>query len=299
MFISCGQQKDTDEERIAQEIYNLLYDKGFDPYVAIQQQKLTGLKEDIFAKLDDSEYLLFIDFPREKLVTGGFRGSLFSHQELAIASYLQIDDVIAFQQKDMTLEGMMKAMQLNAISFDDLTQLPKIVIDEIEKRGWRPNWKNILKINTKHNEYQDAYIISGKDRKLARFFHLTVENKHRRKIALNCTAYLESVKKLPEEVEVPLGKVELKWAGYTMPVVAIMPESDRELDAFYVIHDQPNILYFNCYSDSSYYLPPILGYGEYVLSYVVISENFPIARITAKASLGTSIESVVLESSLE
>jgi hypothetical protein len=295
VFISCGQQKDSIEVKVAQEIHDLLYDKGFDPYVAIQQQKLTGLRDDIFTKLGDSEYLLFIDFFREKLPTGEYRGSLFSHQELAIASYIQIDDVLAFQQKGMALEGMMKAMQLNPIPFDEPADLPKLVHEEIEKRGWSPKWKRILHVDRVAGEYQDAHVDTGNGVKLARYFHLTVENKHKTKIAINCTAYLESIVKMPENASVPLRTVELKWAGYTMPVVAIMPESKRDLDAFLVVHDEPHITRFNCYSDSSYYLPPILGQGEYILSYAVISENFPVARLKVKAKLGLNIDSISLE----
>ena len=118
VFISCGQQKDTLESKIAQEIHDVLYEKGFEPFVAIQEQTLIGLKENIFAKLTESEYLLFIDFTREQLPSVSYRGSLFSHQELAIASYIQLD-AIAFQQEGVALEGMMKAMQLNAIPFSD------------------------------------------------------------------------------------------------------------------------------------------------------------------------------------
>jgi hypothetical protein len=91
-----------------------------------------------------------------------------------------------------------------------------------------------------------------------------------------------------------MGTVELKWAGYTMTTVAIMPRSERELDAFFIIHDSPNILQFNCFSDSSYYGMPILGYGDYVLTYVVISDNFPIARATVKVTIGNSVDTASL-----
>ena len=49
MFISCGQAKGTDEERIAAEIARRLQELGFDPYIAIQEQTLRGLKENIFS----------------------------------------------------------------------------------------------------------------------------------------------------------------------------------------------------------------------------------------------------------
>jgi hypothetical protein len=45
IFISCGQNNDTDEARIASEIKIKTQSLGFDPYVAIDVQTLQGLKE--------------------------------------------------------------------------------------------------------------------------------------------------------------------------------------------------------------------------------------------------------------
>ena len=72
----------------------------------MDEQTLRGLKENIFPQLQDSEYFVFVDFKREKLVphrrgkTGKLqhRGSLFSHQELALASFLDLQ-LLAFQEK--------------------------------------------------------------------------------------------------------------------------------------------------------------------------------------------------------
>lgn len=295
VFVSCGQRKDSREVDVATAIQEALEGMGFEPYVAFREQTLQGLKENIFLQLSSSEYFLFIDFAREQLVGGlEHRGSLFSHQELAIASYLGLE-VIAFQQRGVKpLDGMMGAMQLNAITFDEPKTLPKMVREQVKKVDWHPYWKNILEINRTNGEFQDAYIVGTPNRRLARFFHLAVKNRNIRKIALNCTAYLESMKKLPDNVSVPIRTVELKWAGYMLPTVPIMPQSHRDVDAFFVLHDEPNILRFNCFSDSDYYLPPVLGYSKYLLNYVVISEDFPIARIVVEATIGNSIDDISL-----
>jgi hypothetical protein len=98
VFISCGQNKGSGEQELADEIGGRLKGLGFDPYVAVGEQSLRGLKENIFGQLNRSEYFLFVDFKREPLGKTGFhRGSLFSHQELAVASFLEID-VLAFQE---------------------------------------------------------------------------------------------------------------------------------------------------------------------------------------------------------
>jgi hypothetical protein len=295
VFISCGQKKDSKEVELANAIAKVLEDMYFEPYVASQEHTLSGLKENIFWQLDTSEYFLFIDFAREQLENSPeHRGSLYSHQELAVASYLGLE-VVAFQQRGVKmLDGMIGTMQLNPVMFDDLETLPALVSEQIKKANWRANWKNTIEITRTESEFQDANIKSIPNPQLARFFHLTVNNHNVRKIALNCAAYLEKMTKLPENISDTPRTTELKWAGYTQPTVAIMPESHRELDALYVLHNTPYIMHFSCFSDSSYYMMPVLGSGRYQLEYVVISENFAPARITVEVNIGNSIDDISL-----
>lgn len=295
VFISCGQRKDSEEVEVARAIAKVLEDMGFEPYVAVQDQTLRGLKENIFSQLRASEYFLFVDFPREQLLdTEEHRGSLFSHQELAIASYLGLE-AIAFQQKGVkALDGMMGAMQLNPILFDDPAKLPELVHGQVQKAGWRADWKNALRITRQSGEFDDAHIINIPDRPLARFFHLTVENLNAWKVALNCAAYVESIVDLRSNVSISIRTAELKWAGYNQPTVAILPKSYRDLDAFFVLHNQPQILHFNCFSDSGYFMRPIQGPAKFQLNYVVISETFPPAQITVEATVGNSVTDAVL-----
>lgn len=94
VFISCGQKKDSDEAAIATAVANEVRDLGFEPYVATARQSLRALRENIFQELTNTEYFLFIDFRRERLGDldpPEYRGSLFSHQELAIASFQEIE----------------------------------------------------------------------------------------------------------------------------------------------------------------------------------------------------------------
>jgi hypothetical protein len=62
VFISCGQSKGTSEIDIAHRIAERLEEEGFDPYVAVEEQTLVGLTENIFGRLRNSEYFLFVDF---------------------------------------------------------------------------------------------------------------------------------------------------------------------------------------------------------------------------------------------
>lgn len=103
VFLSCGEQKGTEEISIAQRIKAKLERMGFQLYIAVEEQTLKGVKDNIFSRLAESEYLIFIDFKREKLMEKTekgepekHRGSLFSNQELAIAAFLETP-VLAFR----------------------------------------------------------------------------------------------------------------------------------------------------------------------------------------------------------
>ena len=152
IFISCGQRKDSDEVVIADQIAIRLREKGFDPYIAVQQQSLNGLKENIYQELSSSEYFVFIDFKREFIsfeqdslsASIENRGSLFCHQELALASYLDIP-LIAFQEKGVKKnDGILQLLQANCTPFTDRNILQNLVSDYVDQKGWKPDWKNQL-----------------------------------------------------------------------------------------------------------------------------------------------------------
>ena len=263
IFISCGQSKVSDEVEIAHRIAERIHSLGYEPYVAVEEQSLRGVKENIFSQLETSEYLVFIDFKREQIVCGEeklFRGSLFSHQELALASYLDIP-LLAFQERGVKKDdGLMRFLQGNCISFSDRHLLPSVVSDEISRRKWTSDWKNSLCLERDPKQYSDATIPDGR---LCRYFHIDVNNLHHRKTAINCCAYLENVYDVENKKEISIRTVEFKWAGYIMPYASIMPRSCRSIDAFFVSHSSPTRMMFNIYTDSTHFVPRIIGPGNY------------------------------------
>jgi len=116
VFISCGQNKATDEVDVARLIRQRLQELGFDPYVAVEEQSLRGLTENICSQLENSECFIFVDFKREQLAEcqqTDYRGSVFSHQELALASLLQIP-VAAFQENGVKSDDGMRSLQVES-----------------------------------------------------------------------------------------------------------------------------------------------------------------------------------------
>ena len=56
VFISCGQRPEARETEVAAAVATALANEGFSPYVAVRQQTLQGLKENIFEKIEEAEY---------------------------------------------------------------------------------------------------------------------------------------------------------------------------------------------------------------------------------------------------
>ncbi|PYT55262.1 MAG: hypothetical protein DMG43_03795 [Acidobacteria bacterium] len=297
VFISCGQNKSSEEPLLAAGIKDKLTALGFDPYVAVGEQSLRGLKENLFEQLNKSEYFVFIDFKRERLDHLDLhRGSLFSHQELAVASFLEID-VLALQEQGVKQnDGILGFVQGNAIPFWDRPKLPDLVAEQVQDRiesgAWDPRWRNELILTREPNYYSDATPVQlGK---LGRFFHVGVHNRHRRKTAMNCCANLEKLTSLDSGVESPLKTVEFKWEGYMLPNAHIHALTVRKFDAFWIQHDQPNELKFNSFCDASYFLPRIVGLGRYELTYSVIADNFPTARRSFILTLHSKLDETSL-----
>ncbi len=292
VFISCGQSKETDEVGIAHRIAERLEQEGFEPYVAVDEQTLAGLTGNIFARLRNTEYFIFVDFKRERLADVQWhRGSLFSHQELAIAAFLNVDSIIAFQEKGVKIDdGMLRFLQANAVPFTDRNTLPNVIADFVRQRQWIAGWRNELVLDRLPRQFSDASIFDGSDQLVrARFFHISVHNRHREKLAANCSVYFERATRLPN-INIPLKTIEFKWAGVHLPNVAIAPGGVREFDALHLLHSDPTQIIFNAHSDSPDYYPHFeKGAADYELSYVVRAENFPPARGTFRLHLSDQL----------
>lgn len=293
IFLSCGQSKHSDEVETAEAIKARLRELGFDTYIAVLEQTLRGVKDNIFKRLAESEYFVFVDFKREQLANSAdYRGSLFSHQELAVASYLDIE-VLPFQELGVKKEdGILRFIQTNPTEFPDKQVLPDLIAAEVQRRGWDPHWKNELVLERDPGEFSDEPDTHGKNR---RFFHVLVRNRHRRKIATNCYVYLEKATKLDPRSEIQGGSVELKWAGYILPNAHILPGSTRPFDAFYIHHDFPRQPQFKTFSDWHKIIPRLEGEGRYEIRYLIVADNFPSVRGSFNLNLNASLNLTTLD----
>ncbi len=304
VFISCGQRPGRERD-IAQDIKNLLEKTlGYKAYVATEHQSVEGVPEIILAQLESSEYFLFIDFKRERLLLEDplpqqvddlwlsslpRRGSVFSHQELAVASHLKMP-IIAFREKGVERDGLAKFESVNSIGLKEGQDVVKAVCDEIDNRNdWCRDSKNQLRPTIEPAPNNPEYR------------HIKLENLHHRKHARNCYGHLKRAYDTLRDKEVVFDHRELKWELSRVPNIAIFANTSRRLDAFWVCGSKPGI-FLSTYTDVPKQGEHIIkAPGTYKLTYVVISDNFPDAEITCELVIGkyNNVEFTQVESNSE
>ena len=140
VFISCGQSND-DEKRVANEVGEILHSRGFDVYIAITVQTILEINQGIIRELRNSDCYLFVNFRREK-IEGGYRGSLFSNQELAIAYAFGFQRILVVNQTKIRPEGMLRYIANNTEEFIDLADCCSAVERALDRASWDPVFRD-------------------------------------------------------------------------------------------------------------------------------------------------------------
>jgi hypothetical protein len=291
IFISCGQEEDSSEVTVAREIKNMLEGDpfNFDVYLADLEHTPHDVLRSVLHALEESEYFLFIDFKREQIVPRdrdieSCRGSLFSHQELAIATFLEIEQ-LRFSETGVELNGIGSSLQGRPTVFSNRNELVEIVREKVIEKQWNSNWLNALRINEVPQIDRNILRNLGGT---ANFYLLVIENMHKRKMALDCRVFMELTATNGDEPSPAMrDHVEQKWAGVVFTqAVAIRPKNgSRRVCACFVERNAGNTplgVYFHQFgvdTDSAEVARPCPP-GEFSLKYTVTSANFPtVSRI--------------------
>jgi hypothetical protein len=108
----------------------------------VTTNNLYSLNEDVLTRLAYADYFLFINFHRK---VDGFPGSLYSHQELAIALALGHRQLLVFSERDAPNLGIIQFMVQNRPNFSTDEELLKIIKADVEKEQWRPDYSRFLR----------------------------------------------------------------------------------------------------------------------------------------------------------
>ncbi|MGD0575217.1 MAG: hypothetical protein ABSB61_07610 [Anaerolineales bacterium] len=302
VFISCGQA--TEEERqAAATLREYFRERGFQPYVAIQAQSIQDVNTAIVSELKLADFYVFVDFGREELPgkhEGSRRGSLFAHQELAIAYLLGFEKVIFLQQKDVLLEGLLRYMASNASRFSSTTDVLPTVQCLVEERAWDPSYSRHLVVGGIH--WSDGTIAFGShtgERLVGRFLYLDILNMRTDLAAFNCIARLASISRPGVLPQISPDRSHLKVTGQPGFVQTIWPSSGGAFDLLMVKSQGGGAVYLNNALDVIPKRPILADPGEYRLHYEVLAEAFPILELAvdlhATGIPDTTQASLVLE----
>ena len=269
--MSCGQNSE-EERRLSQSVRKVLEELKFEVYLGIRDNTLDSVRENLFRHLEDSEYFVFVDFKRERLDSGDYRGSVFSHQELALAAYFGTE-AMGFHEKGVKREGIAWGGQLNSKEFTDRRALPglvrTVVKEKIRQGVWTPTWKAQLSLARSSEQF------GGSESDPPYIFHIEVTNHHWMKTAHACRALLWKAQDLNTDEILTTHSFELKWEGIKLPDCTIVPGWKRSFDAFEIYPRESTVLKWRmAFTDTEKVWPSIKKAGLYRLEFIVVSQNF-------------------------
>lgn len=115
---------------------------GLKVFVARTTNNLYSLNEDVLTRLGDADYFLFVNFHRR---VDGFPGSLYSHQELAMAIALGHRQLLVFSERDAPNLGIIQFMVQNRPKFSTDEELLKLIKADVEREQWRADYSRFLR----------------------------------------------------------------------------------------------------------------------------------------------------------
>jgi len=305
VFVSCGQHT-ADERKASAEVKSYLEGEGFDVFVALEAQILQDIDFGMIDKLRRSDYFLFIDFKREKLRCGGqYRGSLFTHQELALSYHLKFEKVIFLKHEKVKLEGIAQFLMANATEFSEFSEVLNKVQDLVKKHEWTPKYSRHLVVSTE-GVYFHAKVLpyrdhttgcSGRDDLVA---FAEVENRRSDTAAIHTVAVLSELNRCEDGKWKKLklhDQNRLKWAGHRkaydcliFPAPTPTEPSKEKFSLFALEKSNPTTVNLHSELDVDPREPIIDGVGEYRLTYKVYSITLPLLTFTVELHVAESLE---------
>jgi hypothetical protein len=252
VFVSGGLSGRSEISTI-RSVASTLQDLGFDPYVATEQQTLADLNSNVLRSLEESEYIVFVDFARRVGPVGEnpvdptqrrFPRSLYSHQELAVATYLRLE-LLAFRERpprreQEDLQGFLRFQQANCIPFSGRGKLPGLVRREVRKRlrngEWRKGWRRGVTLkpaNPPTSEALDGQFGGAS----TRYFHLKVANGDWRRTVWNCAIHVSQIETQGPSTAVEPTPVELKFHGVNQSTVIVPAGGSRQFAVLRMPYD--------------------------------------------------------------
>jgi hypothetical protein len=288
VFISCGQGS-LEERAAANAVRTWLISEGFDAYVAVNVQTIADLNAGIIGAIRTSDYYLFIDFPREPLVGGSSlkRGSLYSHQELAIAYALDFENILLVKHEDVLDEGVGKFIVSNIPKAKNHTDVLGLVQSAVAKAGWSNTYSRHLSLSRLRWGPPVIYGDHTGRRKM-RVLHGDIANGRPDSAAFEVVAHLASVR------DSGIGGIVdhkdtsvLKASGHIGYAHTIWPKKECSFDLLAINLDRPHEVFLNSSLDLNPRQPIISSVGKYEFQFEFIGDRYPLLKVTFELAVGT------------
>ena len=298
VFVSCGQGCEK-ERKTAARVKQWLEGQGYEVFVALETQSLSDLNSGTIGHLKRADYFLFIDFPREYLSKDGKsisdkkRGSLYTHQELALSYLLGFPEAIFLKHENVELKGIAQFMMANATTFTDFSEVPEKVEELVTNRNWSSNYSRHLIAHVNNDFVQIKYFDhtdrNGRDDLVA---FAQIENRRSDTAASHTVAKLLKIEKLDPDRKITLDspdKSQLKWAGHLQGYdCLILPTSKEKFSLFAIEAKNPTKVNLHSDLDVVPRNPIIETVGCYHLTYEVYSLELPPLTFTVELNLTDS-----------
>ncbi len=289
IFVSCGQR--TQRERdFATRLKAGLEQDGFAVYVAIRAQSLEDVNSGIVRQLELSDYYLFVDFRRERIARGVRRGSLFTHQELAIAHRSGFERSLFFQHRGIKLEGLLRYMGANPVLFSSGDDLVELIRSTFRQQRWTSDYSRHLAAARLH---QPRAVISS-SQITGLFYPVDIENRRKDAAAWDAVSRLEFICSDKEGRQPSPNRSPLKVDGQSGFRQVIWPQDHGAFDVLAVGVEPPHGLYLYTALDLPRVDPIITKPGHYDLEYAVLARNFPVLRFTVSVELTGSLHTTAV-----
>ena len=226
------------------------------------------------------------------ILSGEIRGSLFTHQELAIAYVLDFPHAIFVCQEGTELAGLGEYLLTNARTFSHLDQVVGLVKELVRKQKWSPGYSRHLVIcgfdrpkSPKIDDSADRYVESYTW--LALVANSRPDLPARRTVAHLIAAWDES----GEEIELgPAGIRPLWWDLFPFELpgvnlkdeVDLLPGESKFFNALSIYSGKRDE--FTRYEEDRI-SEGIQGIGVYRLRYQVLAERFPPLEFDVEVNL--------------
>jgi hypothetical protein len=144
VFLSCGQNDR--ELQIAERLRSLLEESplNLQVFIARSTNNLYSLNNDVLENLGFADYVIFVNFYRER---NGLRGSLYAHQELAMALAVGHRRLLIYSEQNAPTEGVISFIVQNRTPLSTPEQLLEQVRDDVAREEWRADYSRFVDIS--------------------------------------------------------------------------------------------------------------------------------------------------------